>query len=99
MIERVFKARMLALDPVAVISLKRHDTFGRGDKPVGRHESNDTAQARIGTCISVGCAHAAANCNVETLKLSDFPDGNEPKILGERSEERRVGRKCGIQML
>lgn len=82
-IDRVFKASMLAVAPVAEIALHPDDIFRDFEQPIGRAKTDNLRKARIGCGFAVAHTHPAAHGDVKTDQCVIFGDGDESQVLSK----------------
>src|SRR5690606_22892188 len=69
-VDGVLEARVLALDPVAVVALYADRGAGDVEYALGRDEADHAGQARVGLRVAVAGAHAAADGDVEAGQVA-----------------------------
>jgi hypothetical protein len=83
-VDRVFEARMLTIDPVAIIALYGHDGVDGLRQPCDIDVTDHVGEPWIGFRILIGAAKTAADCNVEPLEFAAFGYRDEAEILNFR---------------
>src|ERR1051326_8064953 len=83
-LDRVFQARVLAIDAIAVVALHEDDFLGHIHGLIHRAEAHDIRDARIGFGLVVRHAETAADSDIEARELSvRIRNRDETEIVAE----------------